>query len=91
MANSSNNPEYHGNEEIIERNIERAREVIEKRSQEVIEKHANDKNSGQAQAPGLGDVQRKDNMVAPNQWNQPIGGYQGPNANGGSSRRNKPN
>ena len=84
MANKgSNNPEYHGNEEVIERNVERAREVIEQ--------HANDKNSGQAQAPGPGDVQRKDDMVAPNQWNQPIGGYQGPNANGGSSKRHKPN
>ena len=84
MANKgSNNPEYHGNEEIIDRNVERAREVIEK--------HANDKSSGQAQAPGPSDPQRKDDMVAPNQWNQPIGGYSGPNVNGGSSKRQKPN
>lgn len=86
MANTdkgSNNPEYHGNEEIIERNIERAREVIEKK--------ANDQNSGQAQAPTPGDPQRVGDPVPPGQWNQPIGGYSGPNVNGGSTRRNKPN
>lgn len=88
MANTgedkgSNNPEYHGNEEIIERNVERAREVIEKK--------ANDENSGQAQAPGPSDPQRVGDPVAPGQWNRPIGGFSNPNFQGGSSKRQKPN
>lgn len=83
QSKGSNNPEYHGNEEIIERNVERAREVIEKK--------ANDESSGQAQAPSPSDPQRVGDPVAPNQWNVPLGGNSGPNFNGGSSKRQKPN
>ena len=76
------NEQYHGDEEIIERNMERSREVIANR------KDSDDE--GKALKPGTGDPNRTDDNVAPNQRNVSVGGQSGPNSQGGSSKRHKP-
>ena len=72
---------YHGDEDVIERNIEQSRELIESREQgddeEVLDRFdATDPGNTREFAP-------------PGQSNVPIGGTTGPNARGGSSKRQK--
>lgn len=76
------NPEYHGDDEIIERNVERAREVIDSRKRS--------ENVGKARKPPKEDPNTIDESAAPNQWDVPVGGQSGPNVRGGSSKRHKP-
>jgi hypothetical protein len=82
IMESEKNPEYHGNDEIIERNVERSREVIDSRK--------NSENEGKGRQPTKEDPSRTDDTVAPKQWNVPVGGQAGPNFRGGSSKRRKP-
>jgi hypothetical protein len=79
---SERDERYTGDEEVIERNIERSREVIASR------KHS--ENEGKAQKPTTEDPNRPGDTVAPNQWDVPVGGQAGPNFRGGSSKRQKP-
>ncbi len=74
--------QYEGDEEVIQRNIERSREVIE------MKKHAED--AGKATPPSPSDPRSKDEAAAPRQWDVPIE-QSSPNARGGSSKRQKPN
>lgn len=79
---SDNTEQYQGDDEVIKRNIERSREVIEARKRS--------ENEGKATRPGSSDPNRTDDDVAPNQWNVPAGGQSGPNTQGGSTKRHKP-
>jgi hypothetical protein len=74
--------QYRGDEEVIERNIERSREAIAAR------KHS--EHEGKARKPTVDDPNRPGDTVAPNQWDVPVGGQAGPNFRGGSSKRHKP-
>ena len=76
------NPEYSGDDEIIERNMERSREVIEQRQ--------NSEDQGKARKPTRNDPNTGDETALPGQWDLPAGGQSGPNARGGSSKRHKP-
>jgi hypothetical protein len=73
---------YSGDDEVIERNVERSREVIEARKRS--------ENEGKARKPTQDDPNRVDESAAPNQWDVPAGGQSGPNVQGGSTRRHKP-
>jgi hypothetical protein len=75
--------EYSGDEEVIQRNIDRQREVIEARERS--------EDSGQAHRPPPGDPQGAGESALPQQWDIPAGGTSGPNTRGGSSKRQKPN
>jgi hypothetical protein len=70
---------YTGDDEVIQRNIEKSREVIEGRS------HDDDA------APAHPDDPRTETTAPPGQWNVPIGGVSNMNSQGGSSKRHKPN
>jgi len=72
---------YHGDEEIIERNIEQSKELIESRQQPNDDAQLDrvdpiaPENTGDESPPG--------------QSNIPIGGTTGPNARGGTAKRHK--
>jgi hypothetical protein len=71
---------YTGDEEIIERNIERSREVIEARRQS--------ENAGKGRRPDINDAQSAEDTI-PGQTDVPAGGTSNPNFAGGSSKRHK--
>jgi hypothetical protein len=89
MANSDkkrNKSHYHGDDEVIQRNMEQARELIEaRRSGDTAELDPETLAAIEASAP---DAAR--DSTPPNQTDVPIGGTTGPNARGGSSKRHKP-
>lgn len=79
---SERDERYEADEEVIERNVQRSKEVIAAR------KHS--ENEGKARKPTPDDPNRVKDSAAPNQWDIPAGGQSGPNVGGGSTRRHKP-
>ena len=71
---------YTGDDEIIERNVERSREVIEGRRRE----HSNDADH----LPFEEDISAPEN-ARDDLRNVPIGGESNPNARGGTAKRHK--
>ena len=67
-------------EKVIERNVDRSREVIEARKKS--------ENAGEARKPSVGATQYSEDTV-PGGEDVPAGGTSGPNATGGSSKRRK--
>ena len=77
---SKNKPHYEGDDEIIQKNVERSREVIEAR------KHEHDGEDSRVPAEA--------EITAPNDpredvWDVPVGGQQNPNFGGGTAKRHK--
>jgi hypothetical protein len=75
---SKNKEHYEGDEEIIKKNVERSREVIEAR------KHAHDDTDSRVPA--------EPEITAPGEqredvWDVPVGGQQNPNVGGGTAKR----
>lgn len=75
-------PRYHGDQAIIDRNVEQSRELIASRSQ----------GDSDVQLDEIvpTDPENTDEFAPPGQTNVPAGGTTGPNASGGSSNRHKP-
>ncbi len=71
---------YTGDEEIIERNMERSREVIEARKHE----HDDDENRVPIDAELPAPENARDDLR-----DVPIGGQTNPNARGGTAKRHK--
>jgi hypothetical protein len=80
-GNESNRSGYHGDDDIIERNIEQSREVIEAR-----QRHDSDDQLDQIDVTDPGNTR---DFAPPGQSNVPIGGTSGPNERGGTAKRQK--
>ena len=78
---NANKSHYHGDEEIIERNIEQSRELIESRKQGGDE--------GQLDQIDVTAPENTRDWSPPGQSNVPIGGTTSPNTRGGTSKRQK--
>jgi hypothetical protein len=77
---NKNKQHYTGDDEVIQKNIERSREVIEAR------KHDHDEIDSR--------VTPEDEITAPKDhreevWDVPVGGQQNPNFGGGTAKRHK--
>ena len=78
---TNNKPSYHGDEEVIQRNVERSREVIEAKQQRENQTELDDLNAQ--------DLDTDAEDAPPGQSNTPIGGYSNMNVQGGTAARHK--
>ena len=81
MVDQEHQHDHDREDEVIRRNIERSREVIEARKRSA--------NAGKARKPSVSASEYDDDTVA-GQWDVPAGGTSSPNTRGGSSKRQKP-